>query len=326
MREGQRIATVDWMKAIAIVAVVVTHAGGDAWSASSGFERMLRGSVVQFHVATFFVVAGFLATNAPVLAPQVLRARLQRILVPYVVASAGVFASGLNTPSGLGPALYMLGTGSALGIYYFIFNLTACYLIAFLLTRIDPKMVEYALVVTLVWWVIAPFVVEAPPNARSVTTFWTFRDPTRYFPYFAVGWLARLRFDALQGVWQRHRRALFATSCLAAAAYLAASEDLIGTPAGIPARALYVMAVLAIMAFCTEHSKSTGVVRFLSESSYTIYLFHMFFVAPVLPYFANTSTIVRMVVVTSVGLGGASVLVLVGRAALGPRSRALIGA
>jgi peptidoglycan/LPS O-acetylase OafA/YrhL len=328
MKDAGRIATVDWMKAIAIIAVVVTHTGvvPTPWLASSGLERFIRGPLVIFQVATFFAVAGFLAADAEVMTPSVLRKRLLRLVPPYLVASAAVIGFGFIAPTELGGALYILATGSAFGIYYFVFNLVISFFIVFVLTQISPKAVWFTLFGCLLWWAIAPLVVDASLSAKNLPSFWSFRDPTRYFPYFAGGWLARLHFGVLRSLWQRYERAIVVTAILLAVGYLSIADAVIGTPAGIPARAFYVLAFLAITTYCTKHSQGNPIIRFLSESSYTIYLYHMFFLLPVLPYLTDIVPLARIVVLTLAGLAGASAVALVGRLVLGERSRIIVGA
>ncbi len=61
MRAKERIAAVDVIKALAILAVVVRHAGPPPWNpAFAEFDRVFRASWVYFHVPSFLVVAGFL--------------------------------------------------------------------------------------------------------------------------------------------------------------------------------------------------------------------------------------------------------------------------
>jgi len=67
----------------------------------------------------------------------------------------------------------------------------------------------------------------------------------------------------------------------------------------------------------------------LSDSTYTIYLFHLFFVIPLqrmLPAAAGVFDPVATFVPWLAGIAGPLALVAGGRALLGPRSRPILGA
>jgi fucose 4-O-acetylase-like acetyltransferase len=111
----ERYAAVDYLKALAIVAVVVTHAG--FWDRDPRFtfaDRILRGSWVPFQVPVFYVVSGFLYYRATAIGWRTVSQRLHRILLPYGIASLAVFALGISRPGT--PIVRALLTGSALEI------------------------------------------------------------------------------------------------------------------------------------------------------------------------------------------------------------------
>ena len=59
------LGSVDYIKAIAIVAVVLTHAGLRVGNpALTPFEKIIRQSWVGFQVPAFFLIAGFLYYRA----------------------------------------------------------------------------------------------------------------------------------------------------------------------------------------------------------------------------------------------------------------------
>jgi fucose 4-O-acetylase-like acetyltransferase len=87
-----RYFAIDYIKAIAIVAVVLNHAGPPAANyESTWFDRFFREALMQFHVPSFLAVSGFLYANAAVMDAATCRRRLVRIVVPYLVASLLVF-------------------------------------------------------------------------------------------------------------------------------------------------------------------------------------------------------------------------------------------
>ena len=95
--EKRHLGSVDYIKAIAIVAVVLTHAGLQVGNpALTAFEKIIRQSWVDFQVPSFFLVAGFLYHRASAISWGEVGRRLQRILVPYLVASGLVIAFGYS--------------------------------------------------------------------------------------------------------------------------------------------------------------------------------------------------------------------------------------
>ncbi len=120
---GERLPAVDLIKAAAIVAVVFQHSGVSFLDPHYGvWDRALRSTWGAFHVPASLLVAGFLyARERPIGLPEI-RRRLGRVLVPYLILSP--IAWWVTQPGhGL---LFALATGSASGIYYFIFVLVGC--------------------------------------------------------------------------------------------------------------------------------------------------------------------------------------------------------
>ncbi|TFH21714.1 MAG: hypothetical protein E4H03_10030, partial [Myxococcales bacterium] len=79
--------SIDYIKALAIIAVVFTHAGLDPWSPShTSTDRLLCQGWVDFHVTSFILVAGFLAARSGMMDARALGRRLVRILCPYLLA------------------------------------------------------------------------------------------------------------------------------------------------------------------------------------------------------------------------------------------------
>jgi len=186
-----RFPAIDYIKALAIVAVVATHAGPIPWLPEvTDLDRLIRGSLPIFHVPAFLLIAGFLYATQPVLSTADLGRRLRRILVPYVVASLVVMGLGFARPTGPSDAAYMLATGSALGTYYFVFVLSVSVVLVWALTRFSARLPSYALAATITWWLVRPLVVEATPRGL-LPSFWYFRNPLWFGSYFLVGWNLR---------------------------------------------------------------------------------------------------------------------------------------
>jgi peptidoglycan/LPS O-acetylase OafA/YrhL len=66
-------------------------------------------------------------------------------------------------------------------------------------------------------------------------------------------------------------------------------------------------------------------VRFLSDASYTIYLYHTLFITLLSPLLPPLPTPLRAVILTSAGLFGGITVVYMARRALGDRARLLFG-
>src|SRR5262245_3028811 len=135
----RRIPAIDYVKATAIVAVVSTHAGPPFWSPQfTAWDFALRQTWVSFHVPAFLVVAGLLYARASPLGVRDTGRRLARVLVPYAIATGIVYLLGVEDPPRQ-PLLVALATGSALGIYYFVFALTVCIIAAWAISRLDTR-------------------------------------------------------------------------------------------------------------------------------------------------------------------------------------------
>jgi fucose 4-O-acetylase-like acetyltransferase len=117
MRPDERLPAVDVIKAAAIVAVVLQHAGPPRWSPHyAEFDQVFRVSWIQFHVPAFVLMAGFLSARHR-LGWDELVSRLRRLLVPYLVASTTIQLLGLPDSRGdLARIAFELATASSLGI------------------------------------------------------------------------------------------------------------------------------------------------------------------------------------------------------------------
>ena len=66
-------------------------------------------------------------------------------------------------------------------------------------------------------------------------------------------------------------------------------------------------------------------IRVLSESTLTIYLYHLFFIPLALPYTQEWGRFRRIAFLAAAGVFGASAIVLIGRKMLAKHSRLLLG-
>jgi fucose 4-O-acetylase-like acetyltransferase len=323
---ANRIAAIDYIKATAIVAVVLTHAGPVPWVADADhFDVIVRGVLPLFHVPSFLIVAGFVYATAPVMSTRDLARRLTRILLPYLVASMIVLAAGITRFEHASDVLFMVATGSALGIYYFVFVLAVSITVTYLLTRWSPALPTYALAIGVTWWVLKPFVAEPLPPPAPMPSFWFFRDPRWFYPYFLMGWVGRLNWAGVTRLYARHRRLILCIATIVVAMHAFTWTRVRGTNAALIARGAYVLAFVVGVITATDGRRPSVVIRFASEASYTLYLYHFLFMLPLLPITEEMPAALRTVILVGSGLFGAAAIAAGGRALLGSRSRFVFG-
>lgn len=111
--------------------------------------------------------------------------------------------------------------------------------------------------------------------------FWEFRDPVRWWGYFAAGWLAGTQVDCLVRL-NPHRTRAVGLGLLVAWLFLVIAR-IVFLPApwspamGVLEYLCIYAAVLGLFLFylCTQPHP---ILEFLSNASYPIYLYHLFFV------------------------------------------------
>jgi peptidoglycan/LPS O-acetylase OafA/YrhL len=91
-------------------------------------------------------------------------------------------------------------------------------------------------------------------------------------------------------------------------------------------RSLYTLAVVACVVLATRGWTAPGWVRFLSETSLGLYLYHQMFQVGLQPLVAGWTAPLRIAAVALGGLSAAAALCLAGRRLLGGRARLLLGA
>lgn len=192
-----RLPAVDVIKAAAIVAVSLTHSGLPPWLPGYGpWDYWVCGVLVNFQVPAFLFVSGFLYYRPAPQPRQVVARRLSRVLVPYFLASMAAYAFGLARPRDAREVLLQLATGSALGIYYFVFLLAMFIPTIPILSRLRPSAVAmlaggfWATAVLTEAYTYA-FLLDTtrPPGLEGL--FWLSRSPFNFtYAMFLSGWLA----------------------------------------------------------------------------------------------------------------------------------------
>jgi fucose 4-O-acetylase-like acetyltransferase len=303
------------------VAVVVNHAGPFGFDARRPeIDRLLRAGWVDFHVPAFVFVSGFLYHRlAPIPWREVGR-RLARIVPPYLVASLLGIATGILRPKHA--TWFALATGSASGIYYYVFVMALLIPLTWPMSRLPRRAVEIGLALLILHLVLAAF---WKPLLPIQGWFWGVRNPLVLAPCFLAGWLAHAHLPALGGFARRHAALAVGASLVAMALYVGLQESLPGGGTRRLARFAYTCAVIAVIAIAWAGRAVPRPVRALSDATLTIYLYHIL-VYEGLHYLGGAAPWLRVPVLACLGLAGGLAVAYAGRALLGRGSRVLIGA
>jgi fucose 4-O-acetylase-like acetyltransferase len=316
---------VDLLKAVGIVAVVLIHCvrpsiGGDA----SAVELRI-GEITRFAVPGFLAASGYLYACARPASTAVTGQRLRRILLPYLVASAAAqlfwlgFEGRAVEPRAL---LEQIALASSFGIYYYVPIAALCIVLAPALLRLRARPLAFAAGASLLaQWLCWAF--------QPLPLFWALRNPLYWLGFFLAGWWLGTREPGATRWLASHRKAI----CAASGAGFVATRIIGHGATGLPAaKTLLLLSVwCALSGLLTLGVGRTGehrVIRQLSDSTYTIYLFHLFFVIPLmrmLPAAAEVFDPVAIGVPWLAGLLGPLALAAAGRALLGPQSRTILG-
>ena len=316
---------VDLLKAVGIVTVVLIHCVRPSFAADASAVESQIGSITRFAVPGFLVASGYLYAFSGSTSGADTRRRFRRILVPYLVASAAAqlfwlaFEGRTITPRTLAEEIAL---GSSFGAYYYVLIAALCVLLAPLLSRLGDRALAFATAVM----VVAQYLCWALP---VLPMFWALRNPLYWLGFFCAGWwLGTQQPGATR--WLASRRTAI---CSASGAGFVALRILGTILTGPHASKLLLLlsvwcALCGILTFGVGRTGDHPVVRQLSESTYTIYLFHLFFVLPlqrILPPAAGVFDPLAALVPWLAGLAGPFLLAAAGRALLGPRSRSILG-
>ncbi|MEG4507556.1 acyltransferase [Microcoleus sp. F6_B4] len=286
-----RFAEFDLIRALAIVSVVITHAG----FLSLPDRRILFISIdtLQFFcVPAFLLLSGFFLTNKrenqnnPTL---ILKKRLSRIIPPYLFWSVAFYIfnnfGNLKRFDLLGLVRDVL-TGSVLPPYYFIVVIVQCYLWWWILVKLrflEPRKVlalgfTIQIVFTIVFYLVA--LKYLPSIPIPLIERWIFS----WILPFSTGLVLGSCYDNLQGYLQRQRMLILAATILF---YLASIGEFyllseVNSDAWF-ARSFFklstqgyaILFVLSILAFSQSiilPSKVSGLIKILAAYSFPIYL------------------------------------------------------
>lgn len=321
---------VDYIKAIAIVCVVLTHSGLRGTDPDlSAVERIIRQSWVGFQVPAFFLVAGFLYHKREKLPWTEIARRLTRILIPYLVASGIALLLGFGRPFTPERILFNLATGNVVGIYYFVFALCLCIPFTWLYSRIPRPLLWLILAVLLAYSALFGFgYVPAPAQ----NFFWRARSLflTFFLGYFTIGWLVAAHLDDFKAFFLPRKRMLLAPLALGALLYASLKARTFWMDLAPPRsfsfyKIGYSLSITSLIVLTTHRLGVPRFVRFLSEASLTIYLYHRILQLELLSLTQEWDILPRILFLLLSGLLGASVIALVGKKVFPRRSRLWLG-
>jgi surface polysaccharide O-acyltransferase-like enzyme len=140
--EKKHYSNIDYLKAIAILSVVLMHVLAIIIGTQKGgfFFLGLAIRLVSFAVPLFFFASGFLSLNASY---NKIFSRLPRIIIPYFLVS---IAAELFFPANYGKGIFVilldLVFGRALNLFFFVFVLVYLYLSAPIFSKYQNKLKE----------------------------------------------------------------------------------------------------------------------------------------------------------------------------------------
>lgn len=325
----RRHVEIDALKAAGIVTVVLIHAMRSPWTPGVSAAEIWLGHATRFGVPAFLFASGFLYARVGPAAAGTTARRLRRVLLPYLVAS--LLAQAWNGWHGLpnvgGSWWRDLLLGSSFGPFYYVFVAAGLVVATPLFARLRGAAIPplTALLVLAQWGVDAAIWLPLP-------LYWHLRNPLLWWAFFLVGWTAGLHTAALADFVATRRRALTGLLLSIAAASTLAS----GLEGRIPqllvrsAAWIDVWAILGLVFVAASQLRSSPpALRALSDSSYAIYLFHLFFVYAVqslVPPATDEFRPLPLLLPWAAGLAGPLLIVRAARVALGPRARDVTGA
>jgi membrane-bound acyltransferase YfiQ involved in biofilm formation len=312
-----------------IVTNVLIHALRAPWDPGVTPMEVWIGHVTRFGEPAFLFATGFLYATRDPLGAATLRGRLRRILLPYLLASllAQVFRRSSGYDDGTGSLWLDLAIGASFGPYYDVFVIACLVCVTPLFARLPSgALLGLLAALTGLQWIADAGVLG------WVDLRWHLRNPLLWWAYFVLGWCARLDLPRLQRALESRWRVWLA-GLSAAIVVLTAASALEGSAPRLLVRSAAWLDVYAILGWifvaASRLREVPAWLRFASDATYAVYLFHLFFLLPARwtwPLPPGDLTAASVLLPWALGLLGPLLLVAASRAALGPRSRSVVGA
>jgi peptidoglycan/LPS O-acetylase OafA/YrhL len=317
-----RFTSIDILKAGGIIVVIWIHAFQEFGDTEPFIIRRLA-FLTGAAVPAFFFASGFLNAQGRSLSlRQFAERRLMRLLVPYVVASLVALAFRrfvFSEPITRLQAVFELATGGAWGIYYFIPMLLGAAVVGQGIFRFR----SLAVPVFVLFWVLG--VLSYMWIIPFGGLYGQMRNPFRWWGYVFAGWVMAQQVVAVQGLTAVHRRSIGVAALTVAAGiflYYVAVLPAEWSPAMAALQYVCTYGIVAGVFLLALRSADHAAVRWLSEATYPIYLYHFFIIALVHRWPASP---LRDPLAFVLGCVGSVAFVYGGRKVLGSRARLLIG-
>jgi|GEM_PF-1947580 len=274
----------DWIKAVAILAVVLVHCLSPSMT-PSGRIAVWLGDWTRFAVPGLIFAAGFLF-HKNIVADAVLLKRLaKRIGPPYLFCSTLILLAKSvcgqfdSLPAILKTVAFDLAFANAVGIYYFVFVIAYLYAFSFILKRLPPAAIFWIWIVSLILLALFFFnILIFMPVSPRWFFFVLLRCPILYLPFYLAGWLCDLHRHALQkAMYRGNKRAWIILAALLIMDALTIWRCTIATDFACKQIAIQfhialTLAWLSVLAFMPNHTPRS--ILFLSRQSYAIFLLH----------------------------------------------------
>jgi membrane-bound acyltransferase YfiQ involved in biofilm formation len=331
---NRRYAEVDFVKAVGILVVPLIHCLRPAWSRDVSSSELFLGNLLHFAVPGFLAASGFLYAASESNSWRATLRRLGRVLIPYLLAStaAEIFHAVQGQPHTMSRIIEGFFFGAAFGPYYFVFVITVLVILTPLFARLPHRgMIALTLLMlSLQACQIVDMAIRGLPEFEIFSSHWKLRSPVIWWSYFLLAWLARLHYDRLSS-WVVSRRLPLTAVLVALSVCFAGVHWLEITPVVVRLGSwFYIFSIL--MLICTLSCGLKRVpkpIRFLSDVTYSLYLFHLFFVytaQDVFPHAYRALDPMGVLVPWAAGLVGALLVIMLGRRLLGRHSRTYLGA
>jgi surface polysaccharide O-acyltransferase-like enzyme len=325
--DSARFVEIDALKVAGILAVILIHSLRAPWDPGISQAELWLGVVTRFAVPGFLSCSGFLyATSDRIGIPTTLR-RLRRVLIPYVIASIGAQLWWLYTEGGhtFEAILTELLSGSSFGPFYYVFVHFFLVLFSVVFARLPGP--------GLIGLTVAMLAAQAWLETRAgilMPIFWYLRMPLLWWGYFLLGWIVRQHYPRIQTWIAARRGALMSAFGLAIliCTSVASADASIGWVQLAKWLSIYAILGFIFVTTCAR-TGAPAVVGFLSEATFAIYLFHLFFVYAAQRLIQQTPNEFDALVVGAywgAGLFGALAIIAAVRLLMGTRSREIIGA